>query len=98
MAGTGGKLWVEDAGYERARVAIDKSLKRLGLDYLDLFLMYQPFSDSHGAWKAMEEAHRAGRLRAIGLSNFQSCHGYRMLQRGETTHQSDRSHSLPTAG
>lgn len=65
------KLWVEDAGYERAHVAIDKSLKRLGLDYLDLFLIHQPFSDVHGAWRAMEEAHRAGKLRAIGLSNFQ---------------------------
>ena len=65
------KLWVEDAGYERARVAIDKSLKRLGLDYLDLFLIHQPFSDVHGAWRAMEEALRAGKLRAIGVSNFQ---------------------------
>jgi 2,5-diketo-D-gluconate reductase A len=65
------KLWVEDAGYERAQAAIDKSLKRLGLDYLDLFLIHQPFSDVHGAWRAMEEAHRAGKLRAIGLSNFQ---------------------------
>jgi 2,5-diketo-D-gluconate reductase A len=65
------KLWVEDAGYERARAAIDKSLERLDLDYLDLFLIHQPFSDVHGAWRAMEEAHRAGKLRAIGLSNFQ---------------------------
>ncbi|MDR5752548.1 MULTISPECIES: aldo/keto reductase [unclassified Caballeronia] len=65
------KLWVEDAGYERAQTAIDKSLKRLGVDYLDLFLIHQPFSDVHGAWRAMEEAHRAGKLRAIGLSNFQ---------------------------
>ena len=65
------KLWVDDAGYERARLAIDKSLKRLGLDYLDLYLIHQPFSDVHGAWRAMEEAHRAGKLRAIGLSNFQ---------------------------
>lgn len=65
------KLWIEDAGYERARVAIDSSLKRLGLDYLDLFLIHQPFSDVHGAWRAMEEAHRAGKLRAIGLSNFE---------------------------
>lgn len=65
------KLWVEDAGYERAQVAIDKSLKRLGLDYLDLFLIHQPLSDVHGAWRAMEAAHRAGKLRAIGLSNFQ---------------------------
>jgi 2,5-diketo-D-gluconate reductase A len=65
------KLWVEDAGYKRARVAIGKSLKRLDLDYLDLFLIHQPFSDVHGSWRAMEEAHRAGKLRAIGVSNFQ---------------------------
>lgn len=65
------KLWVEDAGYERALAAIDSSLGRLGLDYLDLYLIHQPFSDVHGAWRAMEEAHRAGKLRAIGLSNFQ---------------------------
>ena len=62
------KLWVEDAGYERARAAIDKSLSRLGVDYLDLYLIHQPFSDVHGAWRAMEEAHHAGKLRAIGLS------------------------------
>lgn len=65
------KLWVEDASYERARLAIDNSLKRLDLEYLDLFLIHQPFSDVHGAWRAMEEAHCAGKLRAIGLSNFQ---------------------------
>ncbi|WP_313818532.1 aldo/keto reductase [Cupriavidus sp.] len=65
------KLWVEDAGYERTRAAIDKSLGRLGLDYLDLYLIHQPYSDVHGAWRAMEEAYRAGKLRAIGLSNFQ---------------------------
>lgn len=65
------KLWVEDAGYERTRQAIDKSLNRLQLDYLDLYLIHQPFSDVHGSWRAMEEAHRAGKLRAIGLSNFQ---------------------------
>jgi 2,5-diketo-D-gluconate reductase A len=65
------KLWVEDAGYERTRKAIDKSLSRLQLDYLDLYLIHQPFGDVHGSWRAMEEAHRAGELRAIGLSNFQ---------------------------
>ncbi|AQV93534.1 2,5-diketo-D-gluconic acid reductase [Cupriavidus necator] len=65
------KLWVEDAGYERTRAAIDKSLARLGLDYLDLYLIHQPFSDVHGSWRAMEEAYRAGKLRAIGVSNFQ---------------------------
>jgi len=65
------KLWVEDAGYERTHQAIDKSLNRLQLDYLDLYLIHQPFSDVHGSWRAMEEAHRTGKLRAIGLSNFQ---------------------------
>lgn len=65
------KLWVEDVGYDRARVAIDKSLQRLGMGYLDLYLIHQPFSDVHGAWRAMEEAYRAGKLRAIGVSNFQ---------------------------
>lgn len=65
------KLWVEDAGYEHTRLAIDKSLRRLQLDYLDLYLIHQPFGDVHGAWRAMEEAYRQGKLRAIGVSNFQ---------------------------
>jgi len=65
------KLWVQDAGYERTRLAIDKSLRRLQLDYLDLYLIHQPYNDVHGAWRAMEEAYQAGKLRAIGLSNFQ---------------------------
>ncbi|MFS2007250.1 aldo/keto reductase [Duganella sp. CT11-25] len=64
------KLWVQDAGYERTRIAIDKSLRRLQSDYLDLFLIHQPFGDVFGAWRAMEEAYRGGKLRAIGVSNF----------------------------
>ena len=64
------KLWVQDAGYEKTRKAIDKSLSRLGLDYLDLYLIHQPFNDVHGAWRAMEEALKAGKMRAIGVSNF----------------------------
>ncbi|HEX2011759.1 MAG TPA: aldo/keto reductase [Roseateles sp.] len=64
------KLWVQDTGYERTQQAIDKSLRRLQLDYLDLYLIHQPFGDVHGAWRAMEEAYRAGKLRAIGVSNF----------------------------
>lgn len=64
------KLWVQDAGFERTRQAIDKSLRRLQLDYLDLYLIHQPYGDVHGAWRAMEEAHRQGKLRAIGVSNF----------------------------
>jgi 2,5-diketo-D-gluconate reductase A len=64
------KLWVQDVGYDRTKVAIDKSLQRLKLDYLDLYLIHQPFGDVHGAWRAMEEAYKAGKLRAIGVSNF----------------------------
>ncbi len=64
------KLWVQDAGYELTQQAIDRSLKKLQLDYLDLYLIHQPFNDVHGAWRAMEQAHRAGKLRAIGVSNF----------------------------
>jgi 2,5-diketo-D-gluconate reductase A len=64
------KLWVQEAGHERTRQAIDKSLRRLRLDYLDLYLIHQPFGDVHGSWRAMEDAHRAGKLRAIGVSNF----------------------------
>jgi len=65
------KLWVQHTGYEATRAAIDKSLQRLQLDYLDLYLIHQPYGDVHGSWRAMEEAYRHGKLRAIGLSNFQ---------------------------
>jgi 2,5-diketo-D-gluconate reductase A len=64
------KLWVQDTGYERTRAAIDKSLARMQLDYLDLYLIHQPFGDVHGSWRAMEEAVTAGKLRSIGVSNF----------------------------
>lgn len=65
------KLWVQETGYERTQLAIDKTLRRLELDYLDLYLIHQPFGDVHGSWRAMEDAHKDGRLRAIGVSNFQ---------------------------
>ncbi|MDE7372250.1 MAG: aldo/keto reductase [Desulfovibrio sp.] len=64
------KLWIQDAGYERAKAAFQKSLERLGTDYLDLYLIHQPFNDYYGAWRAMEELYRAGRVRAIGVCNF----------------------------
>lgn len=64
------KLWVQDAGYDSAKAAFDKSLKKLGLDYLDLYLIHQPFGDVYGAWRAMEELVVAGKVRAIGVSNF----------------------------
>ncbi|HLO28379.1 MAG TPA: aldo/keto reductase [Anaerolineales bacterium] len=65
------KIWIQDAGYERAKKAFEKSLSRLQLDYLDLYLIHQPFGDVYGSWRAMEEMYREGRIRAIGVSNFQ---------------------------
>ncbi len=65
------KLWVQDTGYERTQKAIDDSLRRLRLDSLDLYLIHQPYGDVHGSWRAMQDALRAGKLRAIGVSNFE---------------------------
>lgn len=64
------KLWVQDAGYESTKKAFENSLKRLQLDYLDLYLIHQPYGDVHGSWRAMEELYREGKIRAIGISNF----------------------------
>lgn len=64
------KLWVTDTGYERTKAAFERSLKRLGLDYLDLYLIHQPYGDIYGSWQALEELYRAKRIRAIGISNF----------------------------
>ncbi|HWL11379.1 MAG TPA: aldo/keto reductase, partial [Ureibacillus sp.] len=64
------KLWVQDTGYERTKKAFEKSLERLQLDYLDLYLIHQPFGDVYGSWRAMEELYREGKIRAIGVSNF----------------------------
>jgi len=64
------KLWVQDAGYEKAKVAFEKQMKLLGLDYLDLYLIHQPYGDVYGSWRAMEELYNEGRIRAIGVCNF----------------------------
>ncbi|WP_277679953.1 aldo/keto reductase [Gracilibacillus dipsosauri] len=64
------KLWVQDADYESAKLAFSKSLKKLQLDYLDLYLIHQPFGDYYGAWRAMEELYKEGKIMAIGVSNF----------------------------
>jgi 2,5-diketo-D-gluconate reductase A len=64
------KLWVSDAGYEGAKKAFERSLQRLQLDYLDMYLIHQPYGDVHGSWRALEELYREGRIRAIGVSNF----------------------------
>ena len=64
------KVWISNAGYEKAKVSIDESLKKLQSDYIDLLLIHQPFGDYYGTYRAMEEAYRAGKVRAIGVSNF----------------------------
>ena len=65
------KLWVQDTGYEKTKKAFEKSLNKLQTDYLDLYLIHQPFGDVHGSWRAMEELYKNGKVRAIGVSNFQ---------------------------
>ena len=64
------KIWISNGGYEKAKASIDESLKKLKTDYVDLMLIHQPFNDYYGSYRAMEEAYRAGKLRAIGVSNF----------------------------
>ncbi|WP_367297295.1 aldo/keto reductase [Loigolactobacillus coryniformis] len=64
------KLWLQDYGYEPAKKAIDRSLQKLGYDYLDLYLLHQPYGDVPGAWRALEEAQQAGKLKSIGVSNM----------------------------
>ncbi|HIU57651.1 MAG TPA: aldo/keto reductase [Candidatus Ornithomonoglobus merdipullorum] len=64
------KLWVQDASYEGAKKAIETSMKKLGLDYIDLYLLHQPMGDYVGAYRAMEEAYKDGKLKAIGVCNF----------------------------
>lgn len=64
------KLWVQDTGYESTKRAFERSLARLQLEYLDLYLIHQPYGDVHGSWRAMEELLRQGKARAIGVSNF----------------------------
>lgn len=65
------KLWIQDTGYESTKEAFERSLDRLQLDYLDLYLIHQPFGDIHGSWRAMEELYQEDKIRAIGVSNFQ---------------------------
>ena len=64
------KIWISNAGYEKARASIEESLKKLQTSYIDLLLIHQPFGDYYGSYRAMEEAYKAGKVRAIGVSNF----------------------------
>ncbi len=68
------KVWISNYGYEKAKASIDGSLRKLGTDYIDLMLLHQPFCDRYGAYRALEEAYREGKLRAIGVSNFYPDH------------------------
>jgi len=73
------KLWVDDSGYEKGKKAFQTSLDKLGLDYLDLYLIHRPRGDVEGSWKAMEELHQEGRIKAIGVSNFEAHHLKEMM-------------------
>lgn len=64
------KVWISNGGYDKAKVSIDESLRKLQTDYIDLLLIHQPFNDYYGTYRAMEEAYKAGKVRAIGVSNF----------------------------
>jgi len=64
------KLWIQDTGYEKTKIAFQKSLDRLQLDYLDLYLIHQPYGDIYGSWRAMQELYNEGKIKAIGVSNF----------------------------
>lgn len=68
------KIWISNYGYEKAKASIDESLRKLGTEYLDLMLLHQPFCDRYGAYRALEEAYREGKLRSIGVSNFYPDH------------------------
>ncbi|ORM65239.1 2,5-diketo-D-gluconic acid reductase [Pantoea rodasii] len=65
------KLWLQDTNYEGAKAQFERSLNRLQMDYVDLYLIHQPYGDVHGAWRAMEKLYEAGKIKAIGVSNFQ---------------------------
>ena len=64
------KVWINQLGYDETKKAFETSLKKLGTDYLDLYLIHQPYGDTHGAWRAMTDLYKEGRIRAIGVSNF----------------------------
>jgi 2,5-diketo-D-gluconate reductase A len=68
------KVWISNYGYEKAKASIDESLRKLQTDYIDLMLLHQPFCDRYGAYRALEDAYREGKLRAIGVSNFYPDH------------------------
>jgi aryl-alcohol dehydrogenase-like predicted oxidoreductase len=91
------KLWVSDAGYDRTKKAFDRSLSKLQLDYLDLYLIHQPYGDVYGSWRAMEELYRERRIRAIGVSNFHPDRVMDFILHNEVPPAVDRDASVPSA-
>jgi 2,5-diketo-D-gluconate reductase A len=89
------KLWVSDTGEDATKRAAEKSLNRLGLDYLDLYLIHQPFGDYYGSWRAMEQLHRDGVLRAIGVSNFYPDRLIDLIDHNEITPAVDQVEAHP---
>lgn len=79
------KLWVDDSGYEKAKKAFQISLDKLGLDYLDLYLIHRPRGDVEGSWKAMEDLYKEGKIRAIGVSNFEANHLEELISYAKVT-------------
>jgi len=79
------KLWVQDAGEANTKRAFENSLQRLGLDYLDLYLIHQPFGDYYSEWRAMQDLHREGRVRAIGVANFPMDRLVDLIEQNEIT-------------
>ena len=77
------KLWVSDMGYENTKKAFERSCKKLGVDYLDMYLIHRPHGDVQGSWKAMEELYKAGKIRAIGVSNFDSAQLANLVAKAE---------------
>jgi 2,5-diketo-D-gluconate reductase A len=89
------KLWISDAGDDNARHAFDRSLQRLGLDRLDLYLVHQPFSDYYGSWRAMEKLYAEGAIRAIGVSNFHPDRLVDLMEHNEITPAVDQIETHP---
>lgn len=79
------KLWVADQGYESTKKAFETSLEKLGLEYVDLYLIHQPFGDYYGSWRAMEELYKEGRIKALGVSNFDSARLVDLILNNEIT-------------
>jgi 2,5-diketo-D-gluconate reductase A len=89
------KLWTQDAGEENARRGFEASLKRLGLDYVDLYLIHQPFGDYYGSWRAMQNLQREGLIRAIGVANFYPDRLVDLIEHNEVTPAVDQIECHP---